>query len=104
MSILTGVLLANVFPEVADGRQHAELHDSKRFQPAPVYHALLQQDGVHLPEAPFGTAAVRTAGSIRHTAPPFFDPQMPVSAARLTLLADESPAALVGTGTACWGS
>src|SRR4030095_1852479 len=25
---------------------------SRRYQPAPVYHALLQQDGVHLPSAP----------------------------------------------------
>ena len=70
---------------------------SKRLQRAPVYNALLQQDGVHLPEAPFGAAAVRTAGSIMHTAPSFLDPQMPVSAALLTLLADQSPAALVGT-------
>jgi CIC family chloride channel protein len=70
---------------------------SKRFQRAPVYHALLQQDGVHLPEAPFSTVAVRTAGSIIHTSPPFLDPQLPVSTALLTLLADESPAALVGS-------
>jgi CBS domain-containing protein len=32
-----------------------------------------------------------------HTAPPLLDPQMPVSAALLTLLADQSAAALVGT-------
>jgi CIC family chloride channel protein len=70
---------------------------SKRFQRPPVYHALLQQDGVHLPEAAFGTAAVRTAGSIMDASPPFLDPQMPVSAALLAILADDSPAALVGS-------
>jgi hypothetical protein len=39
---------------------------SKRLQPAPVYHALLQQDGVHLPEVDLSGTSTRTAGSIMH--------------------------------------
>jgi CIC family chloride channel protein len=37
---------------------------SRRFQPVPIYHALLHQDGIHLPSAE--AKAPRTARSARH--------------------------------------
>jgi CIC family chloride channel protein len=69
---------------------------SRRLQPAPVYHALLEQDGVHLRAAPLGTASRRTAGHIMQGLPPFLDPEITPGAALLTLQAEDSPAALVG--------
>ncbi len=69
---------------------------SRRLQPAPVYHALLEQDGVHLPAAPFGTASRRTAGHIMQGLPRFLDPDIAAGAALLTLQAEDRPAALVG--------
>jgi hypothetical protein len=35
---------------------------SKRYQPLPVYEALLQQDGIHLPHSNPGAAAAVPAG------------------------------------------
>ena len=69
---------------------------SRRYQPVPVYHALLEQDGVHLPAAPFGTASRRTAGHIMQGLPRFLDPDIAAGAALLTLQAEDRPAALVG--------
>lgn len=41
---------------------------SKRFQPVPVYHALLHQDGIHLPSSASQTlVAPPTAGSVMQT-------------------------------------
>jgi chloride channel protein, CIC family len=70
---------------------------SRRLQPAPIYHALLQQDGVHLPAAPFSVPTTRTASHIMDATPAFLDPEMSAEAALLRLIADETPAALVGT-------
>ena len=69
---------------------------SRRLQPAPVYHALLEQDGVHLPAAPFGTASRRTAGHIMQGLPRFLDPDIAAGAALLMLQVEDRPAALVG--------
>jgi CIC family chloride channel protein len=44
---------------------------SRRYQPVPVYHALLHQDGVHLPSAGGQSRTVRTAGDMMQTAVPF---------------------------------
>ena len=41
---------------------------SRRYQPVPVYHALLHQDGVHLPSpATQALATVRTARHVMQT-------------------------------------
>jgi CBS domain-containing protein len=37
---------------------------SRRFQPIPVYHALLRQDGIHLPPRPFGEQGGWTARTV----------------------------------------
>ncbi|MEO7274277.1 MAG: chloride channel protein [Vicinamibacterales bacterium] len=42
---------------------------ARRFQPEPVYHALLQQDGIHLPAAPAAGADGWTAQEVMSPAP-----------------------------------
>jgi CIC family chloride channel protein len=69
---------------------------SKRLQPAPVYHALLQQDGVHLPEVALSGTSARTAGSIMHRPPPLLAPDLPPRQALAALLEREPPTGLVG--------
>ena len=69
---------------------------SKRLQPAPVYHALLQQDGVHLPEVDLSGTSTRTAGSIMHPPPPLLAPDLPAPGALAALLEREPATALVG--------
>jgi CIC family chloride channel protein len=70
---------------------------SKRFQPVPVYHALLHQDDIHLP-----TAAVRgarpawTAMAMMRTPASFIAPETTV-AATLSLMLNGDAGFLVGT-------
>jgi CIC family chloride channel protein len=73
---------------------------SKRFQPTPVYHALLKQDGVHLPsaEATAGPTA-RTARDLMRDAVALVPGDCPIAVASEE--ADrhpETPAYLIGTG------
>jgi CIC family chloride channel protein len=71
---------------------------SKRYQPAPVYHALLQQDGVHLPSP--ATAGAESGTSARHvmqTGVSYVDPDLSVDAAWQWAAAHDAPAYLVGT-------
>ena len=70
---------------------------SRRLQPDSVYHALLQQDNVHLPVAPSVAGAGRTAGHIMESVPLFMDPQTSVPDGLLELQSTDQPAALVGT-------
>src|SRR5580700_665822 len=50
---------------------------SKHYQPAPVYHALLRQDGVHLPSPASQTSpALRTARHLMRTDVSFIPPDM----------------------------
>lgn len=63
---------------------------SRRYQPTPVYHALLQQDDVHLP-----SAEARAARRVR-TARDLMDRDLPVVGAETTL--DQAWARLESTG------
>ena len=63
---------------------------SRRYQPVPVYHALLQQDGVHLPHA--DTVRLKSAASARQlmqTEIPFLAPDSLVQEAWQRRLDDE---------------
>jgi CIC family chloride channel protein len=70
---------------------------SRRYQPVPIYHALLHQDGVHLPVA--GTQAggtIRTARDVMRDEARFISPDTTIEAAR-QLSIGAGPALLVGT-------
>lgn len=71
---------------------------SKRYQPVPVYHALLRQDHVHLP-APTGHAAAigRTAGDLMRADVSFIPPNASVEEAWHIASAVDAPVHLVGT-------
>jgi CIC family chloride channel protein len=71
---------------------------SRRYQPVPVYHALLHQDGVHLPSP--ATQAARTARTARHVMRSdvsFLPPEMSVDEAWRWAAQHDAPAYLVGT-------
>ena len=71
---------------------------SRRYQPVPVYHALLQQDGVHLPSpATQPSASARTARHVMRTDVPFISPDMSVEQAWRWTVEHDAPAYLVGT-------
>jgi chloride channel protein, CIC family len=71
---------------------------SKRFQPIPVYHALLHQDGVHLPLGNAHTpAAARTARHVMHPDATLIPPNASIEQAWQTAIAHGAPAYLVGT-------
>jgi CIC family chloride channel protein len=63
---------------------------SRRYQPTPIYHALLQQDGTHLPSPEKAGAPMRTARDL-------MDDQLPVVPSHTT--AAQAWAALETTGT-----
>ncbi len=78
---------------------------SRRFQPVPVYHALLLQDGVHLPSP--GSQAARAARTARHvmTADVAFIPaELSVADAWVWATEHEAPAYLVGARDRLLGS
>src|SRR4029077_17860089 len=55
---------------------------SRRYQPVPVYHALLHQDGVHLPSpSPLAPTSAKTASHIMRTDISFISPDMSVEQA-----------------------
>jgi CIC family chloride channel protein len=69
---------------------------SKRYQPVPVYHALLHQDGVHLPAS--GYAGRRaTARPLMRNVFTFIPPGSSVEGAAQMALEHDAPAYLVGT-------
>jgi len=71
---------------------------SRHYQPVPVYHALLRQDGVHLPSAATSTrGSVRTADQVMSTEMWFLPPDMSVAQAWRAAQEREDPAYLVGT-------
>jgi CIC family chloride channel protein len=71
---------------------------SRRYQPVPVYHALLQQDGVHLPSpATQPSASARTARHVMRTDVPFISPDMSVEQAWRWAVEHGAPAYLIGT-------
>ena len=70
---------------------------SRHYQPAPVYHALLRQDGVHLPAPMVGpSASGRTARHVMRTDVSFLAPDMPVAEACRWSAAQDAPTYLVG--------
>jgi CIC family chloride channel protein len=71
---------------------------SKRYQPTPVYHALLHQDGVHLPSLGLQpTRSARTARHVMRTDPDLIPPEASVADAWQWALQHEAPAYLVGS-------
>jgi CIC family chloride channel protein len=71
---------------------------SRRYQPVPVYHALLLQDGVHLPSPATQTSpALRTARHLMRTDVSFIPPDMSVEQASHWAAEREAPVYLVGS-------
>ena len=70
---------------------------SRRFQPVPVYHSLLQQDGIHLPSPSTRAGTTnRTAGHVMQTEITLLSPDLTIEQARRLLGAEASPRYLVG--------
>jgi CIC family chloride channel protein len=71
---------------------------SRHYQPAPVYHALLQQDGIHLPTPTTQTPrAARTARHVMTSDMSFLPPDLSVADAWQWALQHDAPVHLVGT-------
>jgi CIC family chloride channel protein len=71
---------------------------SKRYQPLPVYHALLQQDDVHLPlPATQALTTARTARQVMQTEVSLVPPDASVEQAWQVAVEHRAPAYLVGT-------
>ena len=71
---------------------------SRRYQPVPVYHALLHQDGVHLPSGDgAATRTARTAGDMMQTDVPFMPPHLSLREAQQWAAAHDAPLFLVGS-------
>jgi CIC family chloride channel protein len=86
--ILVPLMLANLLSFVI----------SKRYQPAPIYHALLHQDGVHLPSASTqGSRTVRTARHVMTTEVALIPPNVSVATACDWAAEHRAPVYLVGT-------
>ena len=59
---------------------------SRRFQPVPIYHSLLQQDGVHLPSPSTRAGTTnRTAGHVMQTEITLLSPDLTIEQARRLL-------------------
>lgn len=69
---------------------------SRRYQPIPVYEALLRQDGIHLPSSTLREPAGWTAGDVMRAAPAFVPADMPVDAAWEAAREEGWTASLVG--------
>jgi chloride channel protein, CIC family len=70
---------------------------SRRYQPVPVYHSLLQQDGVHLPSPSIHAGSTsRTAKHVMQTDPALLSPDLTVDQAWRRSEAEASPRYLVG--------
>jgi CIC family chloride channel protein len=69
---------------------------SRRYQPLPVYEALLRQDGIHLPSSAIRERPAWTAGDAMSPPPAFIPADTPVAAACETALTNGRPAHLVG--------
>jgi CIC family chloride channel protein len=70
---------------------------SKHYQPLPVYHALLHQDGIHLPSPGTTSKSVKAARHVMRFDAPFLAPEMSVADAGRSIAAHDSPAYLVGS-------
>jgi len=71
---------------------------SKRYQPVPIYHALLLQDGIHLPSlATQAGRTVKTARQVMRTDVPLMPPDSSVEEGWRWAMRHEAPVYLVGT-------
>jgi CIC family chloride channel protein len=71
---------------------------SRRYQPVPVYHALLHQDGIHLPSAGLqAPTSSRTARHVMRTDTPFIAPDVSIEDAWQQALERDEPVHLIGT-------
>jgi CIC family chloride channel protein len=70
---------------------------SRRYQPIPVYEALLRQDGIHLPSVPARDGTGWTARDMMHVDPPFLAANSSIDAAVDAMRMHDRPASLVGT-------
>src|SRR5579864_8438596 len=78
---------------------------SRRYQPVPVYHALLQQDGVHLPSpATQALTTVRTARHVMQTDVSLIPADTSIEHAWQMTVEHAAPAYLVGTRDRLVGS
>lgn len=71
---------------------------SRRFQPVPVYHALLRQDHVHLPGPAVQARTARTARKLMHEEAVLLSPHASIHDACDRLTRNSDSAALVGEG------
>jgi CIC family chloride channel protein len=85
--ILVPLMLANMLSFVI----------SRRYQPVPVYHALLLQDGVHLPSAGAQSSSSRTARQVMRSDMWFIPPDLSVEHAWQQAIGREQGEYLVGT-------
>lgn len=69
---------------------------SRRFQPTPVYHALLRQDGVHLPSPSAPRNSGWTVRNVMRADPPLVPPETTIAEAIAALAATGASRALVG--------
>jgi len=70
---------------------------SRRYQPIPVYEALLRQDGIHLPSGPLQDPLGWTAADVMNAHPTFLPADMSIDAAWQATRQDGRRASLVGT-------
>lgn len=70
---------------------------SQRYQPVPIYEALLRQDGIHLPSASTRTPEGWAARDLMAGDVPFAAPEDPILVAHARGLTSGRPAVLVGT-------
>jgi CIC family chloride channel protein len=71
---------------------------SKRYQPVPIYHALLHQDGIHLPSVGMQSVmAGRTARHVMRSGASFIAPHVSLDDAWRQTRERAEPAYLVGT-------
>jgi CIC family chloride channel protein len=77
---------------------------SRHYQPVPVYHALLRQDGVHLPSTAVSSQAVRTAGQVMSTDVRFLSPDVSIEQAWQEVQERDDAVFLVGTSDRLLGT
>ena len=70
---------------------------SRRYQPVPVYEALLRQDGIHIPSTVLREPTGFTAGDLMNAHPTFVSVDLSVDAAWEATRMDGRDASLIGT-------
>ena len=76
---------------------------SRRYQPIPIYEALLQQDQIHLPSVALRGSVGWTARDVMNAEARFLAADQSVDAARETMREEGRPAYLVGTSEGMLG-